>query len=277
MDPAIVPMTQSPPPDPAILPGEWAAWSEEPGLAVRLEEDGVLLGAVYAVMVGPTEGWLEGLWVRPAARGRGVARRLIAEAEGVLGHHGARVVRTAVPARDYAAMTVAEHTGFARTLEAHVRVAEMPAGPLDRPYEAPVRPATMRDVPAILRRIDESPDLRAWHGLVPLGWRFRRAVTELVQGLVKDRRALVTGEEAEGACLFAVHDGDLVISVLAGAPAHRQALIAEVADRGRAAGAARLVLFAPEAEPGVAVRSPWRPHAWCPDGLVVVEKTLGPR
>ena len=184
--------------DSRALPAEWAQWAEEPGQGVQVEDGGALLGTLHAVIVGRDEAWCEGLWVEPSARGRGVGRRLVTEAEKVVRGYGAAIMRTAVPARDYGALAVAERTGFTRHSEAGVVIADIPQGPLDLPYEAPVAPALPEDARAIIGLTETAPQLTDWGGLVPLGWRFRRLVPELLLGLIKDERVLRTGEAGGG-------------------------------------------------------------------------------
>ena len=86
--------------DPAALPCEWSEWAEEPGQRVTITDNGQTLGVLHFVVVGQVEGWLEGLRVQPAARGRGVGRRLVEEAEDALRGYGVSAVRTAIPSRD---------------------------------------------------------------------------------------------------------------------------------------------------------------------------------
>jgi GNAT superfamily N-acetyltransferase len=264
----------APAPGPARLPPEWAEWAEEPGLAVRLEEGGAVRGSLHVVIVGRDEAWLEGLWVDPAARGRGVGRQLVAEAEGVARTHGAATVRTAVPARDYAAMAVAERTGYQRVTRTDVLVAGIEPGPIDIAYDARVAPAVPADAPALMALLGAAETLAAWRGLVPLGWRFRRLVPELLRGLIKDRRIVRSGEWLEGVAGFAVRGQTAVLSFLEGPLVQRQALYGAVAERARAAGAAQVVLFVPDASALGGIRASFAPHAWCPDGLIIVEKTL---
>jgi hypothetical protein len=264
----------APAPGPSPLPPEWAEWAEEPGLAVRLEEGGVVRGSLHVIVVGRDEAWLEGLWVHPSARGRGVGRRLVAEAEGVAHRHGAATVRTAVPARDYAAMAVAERMGYQRATRADVLVADIEPGPIDIAYDARVAPAVPADVPAVMALLGASELLAAWRGLVPLGWRFRRLVPELVRGLIRDRRIVRSGERLEGIAGFAVRGQAAVISFLDGPLVQRQALYGAVAERARDVGANQVVLFAPDAGALGGIRAAFVPHAWCPDGLVIVEKPL---
>ncbi len=264
-------------PDPLAMPAEWALWAEEPGRAVRVEDDGEVLGTLHAVIVARDEAWVEGLWVRPSARGRGVGRRLVAEAEALVRGYGATIVRTAVPSREYGALAVAERTGFARHSDAGVLLADIPSRPIDLPYEAPVAPARPADTRAVMSLIEAAPQVTGWRGLVPLGWRFRRLVPELLRGLIKDARLLCAGETVEGAACFAVRGETAVVSLLAGPTAHRQALFGAVAERARSAGARRIALFTSDAAVTAGIRATFAPHPWCPDGLVVVEKTLTAR
>jgi GNAT superfamily N-acetyltransferase len=261
-------------PHDAALPAEWAAWAEEPGRAVRVEEAGALLGVVHVVIVGRDEAWLEGLWVSPSARGRGVGRALIGEAETLARGHGAAVARTAVPGHDYGALAVAERTGFVRHSEAVVLTAEIPSGPLDVPYDALPVPAGVKDTARITAALETAPQIAAWHGLFPLGWRFRRLVQDLVRGVIKDGRVLGTDGGSGGVAVFVVRNRDAVISVLTGEPAQRAALFGDVLGRARMGGARRVALFAPDAHDAADLRTPLAPHPWCPDGLVIVEKPL---
>ncbi|MGQ0549403.1 MAG: GNAT family N-acetyltransferase [Armatimonadota bacterium] len=276
LDTVIAPLVDGAPdpqagPPAAALPAEWADWAEEPGQRVSLEENGRTLGAVHVVMVGGDEAWLEGLWVLPSARGRGVGRRLVEEAEAVARGYGATIVRAAVPAGDDAALAFAQGMGFARLCEAAVGVADLSSGPIAVPDGVQVTPARAADVAAIIGAIGGSEYLAAWHGLVPLGWRFRAVRPELVRGLIGDGRVLRSGEPVNGVAAFALHGQAAVISFLAGRPAHRQALYGEVAGRARAAGARRAVLFSPDG----GLPATFVPHPWCPNGLVIIERRLG--
>ncbi|MDR7518671.1 MAG: GNAT family N-acetyltransferase [Armatimonadota bacterium] len=258
----------------SAVPAEWASWAEEPGRAVRIGEGGEVLGEVHAVIVGRAEAWFEGLWVQPGARGRGLGRRLIAEAEGLVRRYGADTVRAAVPARDDDALAVAERTGFVRSCEAAVLVAQIPHRPLDVPPEVPVAPAGPGETGAMVALLQASPQIRAWRGLAPLGWRFRRVVPELVRGLIRDRRVLRAGDPAEGIAWRAVRGSTVVISVLSGPPAHRRALFGTVVEGARRAGATHVALFGSDPRAADDLRIPFAAHPWCPDGLVIVEKHL---
>src|SRR5207245_381018 len=111
----------------------------------------------------------------------------------------------------YAAQAVAERGGYKPSLRCVVVEAPLPSGPTHIPYDAPVDALGPDRAPELLRFLESTSALAAWRRLVPLGWRFRRIVPDLVRGL---RSLEVLG-----------------------------------------------------------VRS-WAPHPWCPEGLVVVEKSL---
>lgn len=271
----IAPLVDAVPPEPAALPAEWADWAEEPGQSVSIEEAGRILGTLHVATVGRDEAWLEGLWVQPSARGRGVGRRLVEEAETLARGYGAVTMRTAVPSRDYAAMAVAEGMGFVRHSEASVVAADIEAGPINIAYDAQVVSARAGDTGAVVRLLEGSAHLTAWRGLVPLGWRFRQLQPDLVRGLIKDGRVVRSGEAVEGVVAFAVRGPVAVISVLEGPRAHRQALFGAVAERARNAGARRIALFTPDPGEMTGIRATFVPHAWCLDGLVIVEKRLG--
>ena len=108
----------------------------------------------------------------------------------------------------------------------------------------------------------------SWHGLVPLGWRFRRIGVDLVRGLAKDGRVLVSSDP--GGVAITGRD-PAVVTALVGSRAQRRSLVHAVASQ---ADTDRVVVFAPDdsivSDLDVAVSA----HAWCPEGLVVVEKTL---
>ncbi len=265
----------------AAAPEEWQAWAEEPGHDLVAQDDGRVVGGIHVSIVSRGEAWLEHLRVHPDAWGRGIAAQLVRDAEGVVRHYGASLVRTAVPAHEYAAQAVAERGGYRPVLRCVVVRAPLPAGPAHIPYDAPLEvpvPARSAD---LLRFLESTAALDAWQRLVPLGWRFRRLVPDLVRGLFKDRRAIVALQPgaasgaAQAAALFALRDEAAVISLLSGSPSGLQAVFGAVTEEARAGGASHVVIFTPDAhslEP-LGVRD-WAPHAWCPDGLVVVEKHL---
>ena len=265
----------------ASAPAEWEAWAEEPGVDLVAHEDGRVVGGVHVSMVSRSEAWLEGLRVHPEAQGRGIAAQLVHGAESVARHYGASVARTAVPAHEYAAQAVAERVGYRSILRCSVVYAPLPSGPARIPYDAPVEVPVPTHSEEVLRFLESTAALATWGHLVPLGWRFRRLVPELVTGLVKDRRVLTALQPGErrsvrqAAALYAWHDEDGVISLSWGSPSGLQAVFGALTEDARARGISRVVIFTPDGrslEP-LDVRA-WTPHAWCPDGLSVVEKNL---
>lgn len=261
-------------------PREWVAWAEEPGHDLAAMDGGRAVGGIHVSVVGRTEAWLEALRVHPDAQGRGIAGRLVKEGEHLARHYGAAVIRAAIPAHDYAALGVAERAGFRRLARASVMEARVDVAPVHVPYDAPVETPRLEAAPALTRFLEQMPVVSSWERLVPLGWRFRRLIPELVRGLVKDRRMAVAlgpdrSEAPQAAALFAAHDEAVVAAVLDGSPAGMQALFGELTEYARDRGVARIVVFTPDPAtlPSAGVRE-WRSHGWCPDGMVIVEKSL---
>jgi GNAT superfamily N-acetyltransferase len=265
----------------ASAPAEWEAWAEEPGVDLVAHEDGRVVGGIHVSMVSRSEAWLECLRVHPDAQGRGIAAQLVQDAEGVARRYGASVARTAVPAHEYAAQAVAERGGYRSVLRCSVVRAPLPSGPARIPYDAPVDVPVAAHSAVVLRVLESTATVAAWQHLVPLGWRFRKLVPDLVAGLVKDRRALTALQPGarrsavQAAALHAWHDEDAVISLLWGSPSGLQAVFGALTEQARGRGTSRVVIFTPDVrslEP-LDVRE-WTPHAWCPEGLIVVEKNL---
>ncbi len=258
----------------AAAPSEWDVWAEEPGHALVALADGQPVGGVHVSMVGRTEAWVENLRVHPDWQGRGIARQLVSEAEQSARRYGAAVARTAIPAHEYAALAVAERGGYRRVIHSVALETAVDPGPMHVPYDAPVEVPAMTRAQTVTLLIERLPVVQAWERMVPLGWRFRRVVPELVRGLMKDRRVLVAGE-LDAAGVLALRTETIVISLLDGTASGMQAVYGTAIERARSEGAKRVVLFAADARsPTVLGERRWRPHAWCPDGLIVVEKSL---
>jgi GNAT superfamily N-acetyltransferase len=261
-------------------PAKWLAWAEEPGHDLAAMDGGRAVGGIHVGIVGRTEAWLEALRVHPDAQGRGIAGRLVKEGEQVAQHYGAAVIRTAIPAHDYAAVGVAERAGFHAVTRAVVVETKVESVPVHIPYDAPVESPRAETAPLLLRLLERTPTLTAWGRLIPLGWRFRRLSAELVRGLVKDRRAAAAllperSEALQAATLFAGHDEAVVVSVLDGTPPGMQALFGELAENALARGVVRVAVFTHDAAALRAIGArEWQPHPWCPDGLIIVEKSL---
>lgn len=262
-------------------PSEWDAWAEEPGHDLVALDGARAIGGLHVSIVGQSEAWLEMLRVLPDYRGRGVAAQLVREGEQVARKYGAGTVRTAVPAHEYAALGVAERGGFRRVLQCVVLETDLAPGPLHVPYDAPSRLPHVADAVDVLRFAEHTHTLSAWEGLIPLGWRFRRITTDVVKGLIKDRRVAIAMQEnpggtaLQGVAMFNVQENAAVFSLVDGTPPGMQASFAAAAELARERLAGPLTVFASDvhALDALEVRS-WTPHPWCPEGLVVVEKRL---
>ncbi|MGH2347833.1 MAG: GNAT family N-acetyltransferase, partial [bacterium] len=278
-------------------PPEWDDWAEEPGYDIVAEEGGRIVGAIHVSIVGRAEAWMENLRVLPDFQGRGIAGQLVREAEHLAVHYGTAKLRTAIPAHEYAALAVAHRGGYHRVLQCVVLETPITAEPQHVPYDAPVEPPDVSAAPAVTGFVSATQTLQAWEQLLPLGWRFRRIVPELLRGLIRDKRVLVAvradalrpggneetrkrgnkmgparrEEELQGAVLFADHQKTVVVSLLEGTASAVQATFGALVENR----SGRAVVFTPDAQSlgPLGVRE-WVAHPWCPDGLVVVEKSV---
>lgn len=260
-------------------PEEWREWSEEPGHDLVATDGGRAVGGIHVSVVGQIEAWMEAIRVHPEAQGRGIAGQLVREAEGVARHYGAAVMRTAIPVHEYSAVAVAERAGYRQLFRALVLETDVPTGPPHVPYDAPVEQPRPEQMPAVLRFLERTQTVQAWEKLVPLGWRFRRLIPELVRGLIKDHRTALAlrperSEDPQACVLFARHEDAYIISTIDGSPSGMQAVFGEVVEQAQG-HAGRVVVFTPDHEllAPLAVRE-WRHHPWCPEGLIVVQKNL---
>jgi ribosomal protein S18 acetylase RimI-like enzyme len=93
-------------------------------VALVAEEDGEAIGTVYANLASPHVGFVFGLYTRPDARRRGVARVLMREIATVLHEEGREYVLLSVDTPNEDARAFYEALGFVdagRTLRAEVR------------------------------------------------------------------------------------------------------------------------------------------------------------
>jgi ribosomal protein S18 acetylase RimI-like enzyme len=81
-------------------------------IALVAEEDGEALGTVYANLSSPHFGYVFGLYTRPAARRRGVARELMRAIAAVLRDEGREYVLLTVDTPNDAARAFYERLGF---------------------------------------------------------------------------------------------------------------------------------------------------------------------
>jgi ribosomal protein S18 acetylase RimI-like enzyme len=81
-------------------------------VALVAEEEGEVVGMVYANVSSPYFGFVFGLYTVPAARRRGVARKLLSSIAAVLRDRGRRYVVLSVDTPNESARTLYEHLGF---------------------------------------------------------------------------------------------------------------------------------------------------------------------
>jgi ribosomal protein S18 acetylase RimI-like enzyme len=81
-------------------------------VALVAEEDGEVLGTVYANLSSPHFGYVFGVYTRPEARGRGVGRELMRAIAGVLRDQGRPWVVLSVDTPNQGARAFYEKLGF---------------------------------------------------------------------------------------------------------------------------------------------------------------------
>jgi GNAT superfamily N-acetyltransferase len=271
MNTVVAPIGEMAPADDGALPIEWAQWAEEPGKVIRLEDDdGAIVGRVHAVVVGRAEAWIEGLWVTPTSRRTGLGRRLLTEVDVLFKDYGIGVIRAAVPAHNRGALALTERAGYVPCARAVVQILTVPREAGSSGDAPTVRPATASEAPVLVKTLTAAALLKPWHGLLPLGWRFRRAGLELLRGLAKEGRVLVTTEPG-GIAIVALGRDAAVITALTGDTAQAGRLVRATAVQG---ASERVVVFAPDASAVADLGVTVDPHVWCPEGLVIVEKTV---
>jgi hypothetical protein len=235
------------------LPEEWAAWADEPHrtlVAVRADQ---VVGAVHAALVGPSEGWVEGL--RLLQPDPDLEDRLLAEAAQLLGAYGATVLRSAAPAGrtpGWVARRMREVCRF------QVRVDALSA---DGTSARALAPEAAGTVAAAL----ESHLVQHARGLVPLGWRWRSFHVAMARAAARERR--LVSLEGHGAALFLRRGPDRLVAAVTG-PQPEVLVGAVRSDRG---ARGKVVCFLPELAPEVHAFRTWPAHPWCPDGVAVYE------
>lgn len=237
------------------LPPEWLAWADEPHRVVVAVEGTRVVGAAHLAVVGPGEGWVEGVRARP--EGDSVGDRLVKAALEVLHGYGVSVVRTAWPADSPPAWL--KRAGFAARARFTVRLAEgHPQGP------GVARPVGGRELRDAVGRVGRALADRG-AGLVPLGWRWRRFLPEMAWAAAREGRLLADGEG--GVALVLRRGPDRLIAALASD--HPEVLASAVA--GQVGEGGRVACFLPEGSPEDVALAAWPPHPWCPRGVVVYE------
>jgi ribosomal protein S18 acetylase RimI-like enzyme len=226
---------------------EWLAETTGRMLVVTVQREPVAVAHVS--MVGPGEGWIEGMRVAPSFRQRGIAinltRRCLAEAAVM----GARAVRFVTAATNTPIHKMAASLGFRRLSALRPWRANAAAG---RSELVALGRADADRVPGYL---SASPVVAAMGRMASVGWRFRELGPEVVsdrleKGLVK---ALIEGGRIQALAVF-------------------EPPVAEVAQAVSCVDAAGSFAFrlAASLKAEIVGRSPAEVMVWLPEGTPVV-------
>ena len=156
----------------------WDQWLADPsGRLMVAMLVGRPVAVVHMQMVAPYECWLEGMRVDPAARRRGISRRLNTEAMNEARTLGATVARLAIRFDNVRSQQAAAQGGFEQigTFLHYEAPAEVLAG------EEQPRLALAEDLPALMALLDRSTIYPAMGGLLYSGWSGRALTEEVMQ------------------------------------------------------------------------------------------------
>jgi len=102
----------------AVTAKRWDAWlADERGALLVAVLDGRPVGVVDVRLMSADTGWLEGLRVDPACRGRGVGRALLSRALAAADERGVAIVRQFVAPNDTIGQKLLRRFGFAHIAE----------------------------------------------------------------------------------------------------------------------------------------------------------------
>ncbi len=236
-----------------VLPPEALTWEDEPHRVLVASAGARVVGAVNLAVVGPGEGWVEGVRLEPGQDPE-VGGRLVQAAVAVLDGYGARVVRTALPASVRPAWLAA--VGFVEAARFDVRWAPEQGRPA--PLARRARPEEAGQLASRLREA-----LEGAQGLIPLGWRWRTFSAQMAVAAAREGRLVTEGEG--GTALFLPRGGDRLVAAVAGRAAR---LVAALAAEPQVR---RVVCFLPSGSHQAGELAPWPAHGWCPEGVVVYE------
>ncbi len=245
----------------AVLPAEWASWADEPHRVLICEAEGRVVGAIHLSLVGPGEGWVEGVRVLPEFRGQGYARALVEEAIRICAGYGARLVRCSCPTH-LSESAFLEHMGFREVIRYEVWRAVLNPAPVPAGVRA-VGPRGLKDLAPWIRQ----EMARRSRELLPLGWRFRILRDEMLRAAVRERRLW-----ADGAVLFQRAGPDRVVNFLFGNP---EPLLEAVRADLPGPGVVAVLLAEGSPESPRLKTNGFQPHPWCPHGLRVFERAVG--
>ena len=156
----------------------WDEWlADTAGRLMVAVLDGRPIAVVHMQMVAPHECWLEGMRVDPAARRRGISRRLNAEAMSEAQKLGAVVARLAIHSDNARSQQAAAQGGFEQIgTFLHYEASAKPLPGEEEPVLAHAE-----DLPALMALLDRSTVYPALGGLLYTGWSGRALTQEVMQ------------------------------------------------------------------------------------------------
>ena len=159
------------------VPDAWPHWIAAPDgvlLVATTQEDDRPIAVVRIALLSDDEGWLEGIRVDPALRGRGVATNLQIAGLAWARAHGLRVLRYATGHGNEASLKLGAHHGFVRVADRRTWSRpedEGEAGAEPSPMDPTVEAARRRDLLAALARDGVAMAADAPESSIAAAWR----------------------------------------------------------------------------------------------------------
>lgn len=183
--PAIVPWTTDTFEWGDYVPDRLPEWmeSEDSHVVVCVDDSGLPVAVGHALMLSPTEAWLEAARVHPDHRRQGMGSAMNRACTAWAAERGARVARLATEASNTAARSQVETLGYRHT--SSWAYAELVASAHRLLHDRRgLRPAPGPDVDAAWMAWSAGDLSRVGRELISEGWRWRRArVGDLVDGV----------------------------------------------------------------------------------------------
>jgi GNAT superfamily N-acetyltransferase len=174
------------------IPRVWDEWMKEgDARTFVVEVDGKPVGMNRVKFLEDGSAWLEGARVHPDYRGAGLATSL---GENSIRHarkHGRRVVRLVTNSHNHSALRQIARMGFRETTRMSVYVPKKRAR---LSLQRGVRLAKAADLKRIEASVVNSQEFRFGGGVYWDGFRAVALTHRTIQRLVKERRALLSGE-----------------------------------------------------------------------------------
>lgn len=161
------------------VPERISTWIEDPDskVMVCVDDSDTPVAVAHAVMLSPTEGWLEAVRVQPNHRRSGLGSALNHAGVSWVRDRGGRVVRLATEAVNTAARSQVETLGYRQT--SSWLYASMEIGQNARPArDLRMRPAPGSDVDPAWMFWSTSELALEGRGFIANGWQWRRTTPE---------------------------------------------------------------------------------------------------